>query len=142
MQTSLSSSLPLPTSLEPRAPRGPASDPIGHGATAVKVPSWFTAGAALRVAQLKQVEYLLVLDRGAVVGTVGARALASAPAGDPVARSMNASPATVTPETSRREAWRLMACLGLDCLPVTSGMLLVGVVTRAALEDQDQRAAG
>jgi CBS domain-containing protein len=54
---------------------------------------------------------------------------------------MSASTSSVTPETPREEAWRLMALQGLDCLAVVSGPLLVGLVTREDLCDE-ARAAG
>jgi Mg/Co/Ni transporter MgtE len=108
----------------------------------VKVPAWFSAGAALRVAQLKGVAYLLVEDRGAVVGTVSAHLLRTAPAAEPLARWMSPMKLTVSAETSRAEAGRLMECLGVECLPVSSGVLLIGLVTREDLAAGDQRAAG
>jgi CBS domain-containing protein len=113
-----------------------------RASVAVKVPSWFTSGAALRVAHLKGVEHLLVLDRGAVVGTVTRRALAAAPGHEPLARTMVASPATLSAEASLREARALMAARDLDCAPVTSGPLLVGLITRDDLADGAQRAVG
>jgi hypothetical protein len=108
----------------------------------VKVPAWFTAGAALRVAQLKGVAHLLLEDRGAVVGTASARVLRNAPAGEPLARWMSPMKLSISAETSRAEAAQLMDCLGVECLPVSSGVLLVGMVTREDLTSDDQRAAG
>jgi CBS domain-containing protein len=131
---------PLPIPAERRAP---IETVCARASTSVvKVPSWFTVGAALRVAQLKSVAHLLVLDRGVVVGTISARTLASSPATEPLARRMTPSTVTVAPETARADAWRLMACLGLECLPVTSGPLLLGLVTSEDLAEDDQRAAG
>jgi CBS domain-containing protein len=99
---------------------------------AVKVPSWFTVGAALRVARLKNVSHVLVTDRHSVVGTIATDVMASAPAPDPLARWMTASDVTISVDTSEEEALRLMA-RGLDCLPVVSGAILLGIVTRADL---------
>jgi|tagenome__1003787_1003787.scaffolds.fasta_scaffold20896029_2 Mg/Co/Ni transporter MgtE len=96
----------------------------------VKVPSWFTVGAALRVARLKGTQHLLVLDRQKVVGSVGVAVLAAASPHQPVERVMTRSAVVVRPETLVDEAWRLMACHGLHCLPVASGVVLLGVVTR------------
>jgi CBS domain-containing protein len=128
--------------LELAAP-APSGEAVGARArVAVKVPSWFTSGAALRVAQLKRVEFLLVIDRGAVVGIVGRRVLSAAAPHEPLARSMVACTAALTPELSLGEARARMSSLGLDCLPVTSGPLLVGVVTREDLTEEDRRAAG
>jgi CBS domain-containing protein len=121
----------------------PTSERVAARAgVAIKVPSWFTSGAALRVAQLKGVEHLLVLDRGVVVGTVTRRALGAAPAHEPLARTMVPSTATVSAEASLREARALMDARDLACLPVTSGPLLVGVIAREDLVEEHQRAAG
>jgi len=98
-----------------------------------KLPDWFTVGAALRVARLKGVDHLLVVDRGAVVGVAEARVLEGAPERDPLSRWTPASRATLTPETPIDEARRLMAAQGVASMPVTSGALLVGIVTLAAL---------
>jgi CBS domain-containing protein len=99
-------------------------------AALVKVPSWFTVAAGLRVAQLKGVAHLLVLDRGRVAGTIATSALAEAPATDPIARWMTPATTTVACETPVSETLRLMAALGLACVPISAGPLLVGLVTR------------
>jgi CBS domain-containing protein len=108
----------------------------------VKVPSWFTVGAALRVAVCKGVGHLLVVDRGSVVGTIAVSVLRTAPAQQPLARWMTPSTATLSPETPRAEAAWLMTSLGVDCLPVASGFLLVGLVSRDDLAVDEQRSAG
>ena len=143
MQTLVLSIANVPTSLQTAADRQPAAQTVGARAraTVVKVPSWFTVSAALRVAQLKAVSHLLILDRGLLVGAIDARTLLSSPANDPLARWMTASTATVALEASTSEALRLMMRLDLDCLPVTSGPLLVGLVTREDLADEADRAA-
>jgi CBS domain-containing protein len=142
MQTNIASIALVAESLAELPAPLPGERVVARTSVAVKVPSWFTSGAALRVAHLKGVEYLLVVDRGAVVGTVARRALAAAPAHEPLARTMVASPATVSADTSLREAWALMAARDLDCAQVTSGPLLVGLITREDLADGHQRAAG
>jgi hypothetical protein len=142
MQTNIASIPRVAPSLAELPGRTAPADAVAARATAaVKIPSWFTSGAALRVAQLKGVEYLLVVDRGVVVGTAARRTLAAAPAHEPVVRSMIASAASVSPQVSLDEARSLMLTLGLDCLPVTSGPLLVGMVSREDLS-ADYRAAG
>jgi Mg/Co/Ni transporter MgtE len=142
MQTNIAS-IPLVAGVPAELPEPPSGELAASRATAaVKVPSWFTSGAALRVAQLKRVEHLLVVDRGVVVGTVGRRALAAAPAQEPLTRSLVASTASVPANASLAQARALMDARDLDCLPVTSGPLLVGVVTRGDLMDEDRRAAG
>jgi len=134
----------LPASL-PEAP-APGTTPgqVGDLARAllVKVPSWFTAGAALRVAQLKGAQHLLVLDRGRVQGAISRAELAVAPPTDPLGRCMPLAPVTVNGDASLSEARQLMTSLGLTSLVVIAGPMLVGLVTREDLADQDERAAG
>jgi Mg/Co/Ni transporter MgtE len=130
----------LPSSLV-RSPAGyvpaegaPRSRTVGELASmgAVKVPSWFTVGAALRVARLKDVSHVLVTDRQSVVGSIAADVMAQASPTDPLARWMTASDVTIAADASEEEALRLMA-RGLECLPVVSGAVLLGIVTRADL---------
>jgi CBS domain-containing protein len=100
---------------------------------AVKVPGWFPVSAALRIARLKQVDYLLVLDRQSPVGSVSVRTLEAAPGYELVARWMRRCDTTVSPESSRDEAYRLMSVHGVECLAVASGAILVGLVAREDL---------
>jgi CBS domain-containing protein len=95
----------------------------------VKVPSWFTAGAALRIARLKRAEHILVLDRQQVIGSVSAAVLAGARPHLLLDALVTRTTAAVTPETPLEAAWRLMAKEQVGCLPVVSGGLLLGVVT-------------
>jgi CBS domain-containing protein len=144
METTVSSIATNPASL-PEAPAAQSlPEQVGDRARAlpVKVPSWFTAGAALRVAQLKGVEHLLVLDRGRVMGAIGRAELAAAPPTDPLGRWIAIAPATVEAQVSVSEARQLMASLGLTSLVVTAGPLLLGLVTRDDVSDQEERAAG
>jgi CBS domain-containing protein len=106
----------------------------------VKVPSWFTAAAALRVARLKGADHLLVLDRQQLVGSVSAAVLAASAPHLPLERVMTRTSATVTPDTPLPEAWRLMARAGVGCLPVVSGALLLGVLTYKPQVQTDDRA--
>jgi len=132
----------LATSTTSATARQPSVETVAERVTTAiaKVPSWFSVGAALRVAELKRAAHLLVLDRGALVGSISARVLASVPATDPLGRWMNRAGVFVSPETSTEEAWRLMACLGLECIPVVQGVLLLGVVARDALVEDDEQA--
>jgi Mg/Co/Ni transporter MgtE len=102
----------------PLAAGGQSSRRVGDAmrTVPVKVPSWFTVGAALRVARLKRAEQVVVLDRQQLV-----------------ARWMTSSRRSVTPDTLQSEAARLMEEQGLDCLPVVGGALFLGIVTRADL---------
>jgi CBS domain-containing protein len=113
----------------------PQSRPVAELAnhTVVKLPSWFTVAAALRVARLKGCSHLLVTDRHRVVGTIATHLLATAPGADPLARWMTASELTLAATLSDQEAWRVMSLEGLDCVPVVSGAVLLGIVTRADL---------
>jgi CBS domain-containing protein len=115
--------------------RAPRSRTVGELASTgtVKLPSWFTAAAALRVARLKGVEHLLVTDRSMVVGSVSAHALGNARATEPLARLMTAGDVTIAAEASEEEAWALMSRRGVECLAVVSGAILLGVVTRGDL---------
>jgi glutamate N-acetyltransferase / amino-acid N-acetyltransferase len=79
---------------------------------------------------------------GRVLGAVGRGELASAPPSRPLGRCMPLNPPIVASETPIEDARRLMEALGIDCLVVTAGPLLVGLVTRDDLEDGDERAAG
>jgi Mg/Co/Ni transporter MgtE len=99
----------------------------------VKVPCWFSVAAALRVARLKQAEYLLVLDRQSPCGTISVRTLQAAPGFELLARWMRRCETTLTPETSSEEAYRTMSALGVECLPVASGALLLGLAAREDL---------
>lgn len=110
---------------------------------AVKVPSWFTAWAAVRVAQLKQIENLLVEERGVVVGVVSRKTLAAAAPNRPVAAVMVSSTIQLPAEMALAEAERIMSTLDVDCLPVVSGSLLVGVLRREDLGSAHElRSAG
>jgi CBS domain-containing protein len=125
---------PAPLSAAYPANDSTPADPTTVGAVAstvvVKVPGWFTAGAALRVARLKGAGHLLVVDRQRLVGSVSVARLAASPAHQPIDRVMNRSTATVSPDAPFEAARLLMERQGLDCLPVASGALLLGVVSR------------
>jgi CBS domain-containing protein len=112
-----------------------AEQPVGDLMTGrpIRVPTWFTAAAALRVGRLKRASHLMILDRGQLVGAVSTRVLAGAPGHEPVARWMTPSRLCLTPRTPRAQALDLMITRGLECLPVVSGALLVGMVARADL---------
>jgi len=134
MHTTFTTETDLASSYVP--PEGPSrSRPVGTLAspTVVKLPSWFTISAALRVARLKGCSHILVEDRRRVVGSISAHLLSTAPAADPLARWMTASDLTLAATLPEEEAWRLMSLEGVDCAPVVSGAVLLGTVTRADL---------
>jgi CBS domain-containing protein len=129
----------LPFRVQPAAGSAPGAGAprartVGELASvgAVKVPSWFTVAAASRVARLKGVSHVLVTDRHSVVGSIAADVMAQVPGPDPLARWMTASDVTIAADASEEDAWRLMSA-GLDCLPVVSGAILLGIITRADL---------
>lgn len=96
----------------------------------VKVPSWFTVAAARQVARLKKVDYVLVVEREAVVGLVTGAHLAAAAPTELLARCMSPCTSWLAPENSVDDAWQLMIAQDLACVPVASGAVLMGVITR------------
>src|SRR4029450_13070702 len=95
-----------------------------------RVPAWFTAAQALQVAQLKDVDHVLVEQHGRVQGSVSRDVLALAPSHDLCARWFTRSEAPVEPSTSAAAAEQLLSSTGASCLPVVSGGLLVGTISR------------
>jgi hypothetical protein len=82
----------------PHAPLATAAAPAAVASARVaKVPAWFTVQAALSVAQLKQVEHLVVLDRQRVVGAVATDALRGTAPDHPIARVMVPIPVASEP---------------------------------------------
>jgi Mg/Co/Ni transporter MgtE len=105
----------------------------------VKLPSWFTVGSARRVMQAKGVRHALIEQGGRLIGSVDACALAQAPESQVLAQRMTPSSAAVTADATEAQALALMASQATDCLPVVAGVMLVGVVTRDALEVAESR---
>jgi CBS domain-containing protein len=101
----------------------------------VKLPSWFTAGAALRIAKLKGVSHLLVEDRRQIVGSIGRSMLEETAADAPLGACMNATGASIGLHAPVHEAWARMLVNGVECLPVLQGALLVGLVTMESVRD-------
>jgi Mg/Co/Ni transporter MgtE len=101
----------------------------------VKLPSWFTAGAALGIAKLKRVTHLLVDDRRQIVGSVSRAALESAPVDAPLQTVMRPTSASIRLSAPAHEAWARMLVHGVECLPVLEGALLVGMVTLESVRD-------
>ncbi len=101
--------------------------------TLVKLPPWFEAAQAVRVARLRGVDHVLVEERGRLAGAVSVERLAGAPAHDIVGRWAQRTGASCTAETPPSDAAALLRAAGVDCLPVTRGGLLVGLVTGTIL---------
>jgi CBS domain-containing protein len=101
----------------------------------VKLPTWFTAGAALGIARLKRVSHLLVEERRQIVGSVSRATLESSPPDAPLATCMRPTTAFIRLSAPAHEAWARMLVHGVECLPVLEGALLVGLVTMDAVRD-------
>ena len=99
----------------------------------VRLPAWFTVGQALRVADLRAVDHVLVEEQGQVRGFVDRTLLAAHKPTDPLARWAKRSHRVAAPSTSVTAALELMATEGVSCLPVASDGILVGTVTATAL---------
>ena len=99
--------------------------------TVVRIPLWFTAAQARRVAAHKGVDHLLVEEHGRVAGSISLTTLLQAPPTEPVARWMSRSQAHLTPDQPLSEAERHLRREGVGCLPVVAGGLLVGIVSLA-----------
>jgi CBS domain-containing protein len=95
----------------------------------VRLPAWFTLGQALRVADLRGVDHVLVEEQGRVRGTVSRAVLAAQKPGDPLARWLKRDDSSVTLDTDVAVAASVMTARGLTCLPVASNGLLVGTVS-------------
>jgi hypothetical protein len=101
----------------------------------VKLPTWFTASGARTVLKAKRLAYALIEDRGQIIGCAALTALEGAPGRDPVSHWMTSSTVVVSIDASADEALALMTMNSTNCLPVVAGPILVGMVTRADLED-------
>jgi CBS domain-containing protein len=95
--------------------------------TAVRVPAWFTAAQALRVAELKGARHLLVEGRDAGVATRGD--LERAPASDLVLRWAHRRVPSIDAEASASDARRVLKATGAPCLCVERGRVLLGTVS-------------
>jgi acetoin utilization protein AcuB len=107
-----------------------------------------TDSAALAWERMRQyrIHHLVVVDDGGVVGVVSAGDLGGAHGnpvrdGHPVGELMAARPASVTPQTTIREAANLLRGNGIDCLPVLDKGRLKGIVTAVDFLDLIGRGA-
>lgn len=101
--------------------------------SAVTLPAWFEARRAAQVAGLKRTRYVMVEERGQIAGVAMVEALAGAAAGQLLSRFMLPSSIAVSADASAAAALAVMQARGLDCIPVTCGSVVVGVVTLEAL---------
>ena len=100
----------------------------------IRLPSWFTAGQAARVAELRGVDHVLVEEQGRVRGYVTCLALSREAPARPLARSIQHTDLVVSPGLSARDAVALMKGAAVSCLPVVKGGMLVGTVSLPDLE--------
>ena len=95
----------------------------------VRLPPWFTLSQALRVADLRGVEYVLIEEQGRVRGSISREQMRRERAQDTLARWMNRSELFVEPQLSVAEAIKLMNASGISCVPVAKGGMLVGTAS-------------
>ncbi|HEY0710942.1 MAG TPA: CBS domain-containing protein [Polyangia bacterium] len=100
----------------------------------VRLPPWFTLAQAVRVAELRGVDHVLVEEQGRVRGFVDRRTLREGKPLDTLARWMNRSETFVEPHVEVAEARRLMRGQGLSCLLVARGGILMGTVSADDLD--------
>jgi CBS domain-containing protein len=95
----------------------------------VRLPSWFTVEQARKVVTLRGLEYVLVEEHGQVCGFVGRAALWRAKAGEQLAQHVCRSKVSISADTPVTQARTLMLQLGVECLTVVKGGILVGTVS-------------
>lgn len=99
-----------------------------------KIPPWFTAAQALRIAALRGVDHLLVEEHGGICGSIGRNELDAVPGSQIIARMFHRARTAVGANTSLTEAQRLMAAERLACLPVIAGGMLVGTISQTDID--------
>jgi CBS domain-containing protein len=99
-----------------------------------RLPPWFTVEQARKVAALRGVEHVLVEERGKITGSVSRYTLWRAPRLDTLARHLQPCTRAVSPEMPITEVHAEMQALGIECLPVASGGILVGTITLADID--------
>ncbi len=97
---------------------------------------------ARKLASDHHVHHLLVLEAGQLAGVVGEEDLADQPDDRPVEGCMSRSVTTIQVTESADAAADLMSSREIGCLPVSSGGLLLGVVTRGDLDRAGVPASG
>lgn len=92
-----------------------------------------TVRTAREVMQEHHVEHLLVLDCDNVVGVICTCDMDGLRGHALVSRCMKADVVMIAPSATLEDAARLMRTRVVGCLPVASGNLLLGIVTREEL---------
>jgi CBS domain-containing protein len=98
------------------------------------VPAHLPMSAARKIAELKSAPLLLAERDGVLVGVVDERGLMSAADDAQVGDVVKLLDHCLTPTTPIVRARELLLRTGADALPVAAGALLLGVVTRTAIE--------
>lgn len=89
--------------------------------------------SARRLVQENDVHHMLVLDNGTLAGIVCRDDLRHADRDARVGDCMTSPVLCITPDTTLQEAVDIMGANDIDCLPVVTGVFLVGIVTLEAL---------
>ena len=106
--------------------------------TPVQVSTRTTAAEVTRLLQTTGAHrHALVFDGDNLVGVVCACDLERATGAAPVLEVMSAPAQTISVNTSPEEAVERMRMMGIGCLPVLAGGLLLGLVTRQALQPRE-----
>ncbi|MEP6653687.1 MAG: CBS domain-containing protein [Myxococcales bacterium] len=89
--------------------------------------------SAQRLVQENDVNHMLVLDNGTLAGIVCRDDLRFADRDARIGDCMTSPVLCITPDTTLQEAVDIMGANDIDCLPVVTGVFLVGIVTLEAL---------
>lgn len=89
--------------------------------------------SARRLVQENDVHHMLVLDNGTLAGIVCRDDLRFADRDARIGDCMTSPVLCITPDTTLQEAVDIMGANDIDCLPVVTGVFLVGIVTLQAL---------
>jgi hypothetical protein len=112
----------------------------GHGiASAVKrdlvsLPAWFPADKAAAILRHHAAAFAFVTDRTGISGTASLVELERIPRTKSVAWVATPLGRAIALDTSPADALAMMQRQGLDHLPASVGGLIIGIVTREALE--------
>jgi len=98
------------------------------------VPAWMSMRDARKIAALKCVDHLVVEEEGRLIGLLAGADLAGAPDDEPAGAWMIHPANSMAPTASALRARHIMLKHGVACLAVLAGSLLIGIVTRDAVE--------
>lgn len=89
--------------------------------------------SAQRLVLENDVHHMLVLENGTLAGIVCRDDLRFADVNARIGDCMTSPVLCITPDTTLQEAVDIMGANDIDCLPVVTGVFLVGIVTMEAL---------